>query len=61
MSEQEQPTPQFPNYTPVPHHNFMERKQTSPLFKLANRMLKMPKTKVLHRRTRVTKKKFRIL
>ena len=64
MSEQEQSSPQFPNYTPVPHHTFMERKQTSPLFKLANKMLKMPKLpkqKVLQRRNRVTKRKFKII
>jgi hypothetical protein len=61
MNEQEPSPPQFPSYTPVPHHTFMQRKQTSPLFKLANKMLKMPKTKVLQRRNRVTKRKFKII
>lgn len=55
------PGPQFPNYGPVTNHTFMDRKQISPLLKLAKKMLKMPKTKVLQRRNRVTKKKFRIL
>jgi hypothetical protein len=39
----------------------MERKQASPLFKLANKMLKLPKTKVLHPRNRMAKKKFKIV
>lgn len=61
MSEETQPSPQFPNYAPVKGHQFAERKQVAPLFKMAKMMLKMPKTKVLQRRNRVTKKKFRIL
>ena len=55
------PGPQFPNYVPVVNHTFMERKQASPLFKMAKHMLKMPKQKVLQRRNRVTKKKFKII
>jgi hypothetical protein len=53
--------PVFPNYNPVPHHSFMERSQAKPIFKLANKMMKMPKTKVLQRRNRVTKRKFKII
>lgn len=54
---------QFPQYDPPKPkgHQFIDRKQTSPLFKMAKMMLKMPKRKVLQRRNRVTKKKFRIL
>jgi hypothetical protein len=55
------PGPQFPNYIPVPQPSIMERKQTSHLFKLANKMLKLPKTKVLQRRNRVSKRKFKII
>ena len=61
MSEEKQDQPTFPHYEPVKTHNFMERKQASPLFKMAKMMLKMPKTKVLQRRNRVTKKKFKIV
>ena len=54
---------QFPQYDPPnpKGHQFIDRKQTSPLFKMAKMMLKTPKRKVLQRRNRVTKKKFRIL
>ena len=61
MSEQEQEQPKFPNYSPVHNHGFMERSQAKPLFKFAKMMLKMPKQKVLQRRNRVTKKKFKII
>lgn len=55
------PGPQFPNYAPMTNRSFMDRKQTGPIFKLAKRMVKMPKTKVLQRRNRVSKRKFKIL
>jgi len=54
------PGPQFPNYVPV-NHSFMDRKQASPLLKMAKKMVKLPKTKVLQRRNRVSKRKFRII
>ena len=60
MSDEES-QPQFPQYAPVKGHQFAERKQMSPLFKMAKMMLKFPKTKVLQRRNRVTKKKFKII
>lgn len=54
---------QFPQYDPPKPkgHQFAERKQVAPLFKMAKMMLKLPKNKVLQRRNRVTKKKFRII
>jgi hypothetical protein len=56
------PGPTFPNYA-VPQQGVMDRSQAKPLFKMANKMvkMKMPKNKVLHRRTRVAKKKFKIV
>lgn len=55
--------PKFPQYTPPnpKGHQYAERRQVAPLFKMAKMMLKLPKTKVLQRRNRVTKKKFRII
>lgn len=53
--------PEFPSYNNPPGPRFAERKQVAPLFKMAKHLMKIPKQKVLQRRNRTTKKKFRIV
>jgi hypothetical protein len=55
--------PSFPQYQPpasgIPV--FSHPKQQAPLMKVMNKMLKMPKKKVLQRRNRVVRKKYTIV
>jgi hypothetical protein len=58
--------PQFPSYPPDNRpkgHQFAERKQVAPLFKAIKHVMKLGKIqkKVLQRRNRTVRKKFRVI